>query len=139
MKSGADGCTTELNAVHDRMQGALAAAWNAAISLLREPDDVERYVQCTIVAMFLRDARLHIRKENEVVFASAEQAGTPARVLEELRADHERLHAVMASLPPLLEDRRTLDAAALKVLRLVARFEQHLAHEKDVIRAHVAS
>ncbi len=139
MASGPDGLTSELIEVHDRIHGALGAAWNAAISLLRDPDDVERYVQCSVVAMFLRDARLHIRKENEVVFASAEQAGTPARVLEELRADHERLNAVMACLPPLLEDRRTLDAAALKVLRLVARFEQHLAHERRVIEAHVAS
>lgn len=125
--------TAELSVAHNGIQSALGGAWDAAIALLREPDDVERYQQCGVLAAFVRDAHQHIRREDDVVFACAERAGIPSRELEKLRAEHAALSNLLATLPPLLDDYHTREVAALTVLRLVARFEQHLAREERLI------
>ena len=120
---------SELVAAHDAIETLLDTAWTAGISLLGDPDDLERFEQCSVVARFIRDAHLHIRNEDTVVFANARRAGVSAALLDSFHAEHEALCSLMATVPPLLNDRRTLDEAALTVLRLVARFERHLAHE----------
>lgn len=126
-------CASELIATHDAIEAVLCEAWSAGISLLNAPGDRDRYEQCSIVVRFIRDAHAHIRNEDGVVFANAWRAGVSPTLLDGFRAEHQRLCSMMAALPPLLDDRRTLDAAAVSVLRLVARFEQHLAHEELVI------
>lgn len=132
-------CTSELHVAHDSIQSALSGAWDAAITLLREPDDIERHQQCSVVATFVRDVHLHIRQEDDVVLATAERAGVSLRAIEDLRAEHHALRQAMATLPPLLDDRHTIETAALRVLRLVARFEHHLAREESVIATFVTT
>ncbi len=119
--------------LHGGIQASLAGAWEAAIALLDDPDDVERYLQCSSLAAFLRDARLHIHKEDGLLVLGARQAGMSDRIVDALRAEHASLYGAIATIPPLLDDRRTVEAAALRVLRLVGRFEQHLASEELVL------
>jgi hypothetical protein len=124
---------SELIVAHAGIQSALGSAWDAAIALLNDPDDVERYRQCAVIAGFVRDAHVHIRNEDHIVLTGAERAGVPLQTIAELRAEHAALCSRLATLPRLLDNGRTRDDAAVEVLRLVARFEQHLAREERAI------
>lgn len=124
---------SELFALHGGIQVSLSGAWDAAISLLDDPDDVGRYLQCGLVAAFLRDARLHIHREDALLTSRAPEVGISTSVVHELRAEHAELYGVIATIRPLLDDPRTVETAALRVLRLVGRFEQHLASEELVV------
>jgi hypothetical protein len=122
----------ELNAQHDSIHAELAGAWDAAIALLGEPDLVERYARCTVVAKSLVAAARYIGEE-EVLFTEAPRDGVSSQLLEQFRAEHATLRANISTLLPLLDDRRTVEVAAWRLLRLVASFESHLAQEALVL------
>lgn len=122
----------ELSAQHDGIHAQLEGAWEAAIALLREPDLVERYARCTAVATSLVAAARYIGEE-EVLFAGAGDEAVSSELLEIFRAEHAALRSNISTLLPLLEDRSTVEIAAWRLLRLVASFESHLAHESVVI------